>query len=81
MSQLQLFSTLGCHLCDDAKAIIEPLTQEYQLSYMEVEISERAEWVKAYGVRIPVVKSVASGKEIGWPFDAVEFEQWLRSIT
>lgn len=74
---LQLFSTLGCHLCEDAKNILRPLLSQYNISFNEIEISDRDEWVEAYGVRIPVLKSDVTQAELDWPFDAEECEKWL----
>lgn len=71
-----LYSTLGCHLCDEAIAIIHPLLKKNETCTI-VDIAEEDSLLEAYGVKIPVVKHVRSGSEIGWPFTADEFIAWL----
>ncbi len=71
-----LYSTLGCHLCDEAIAIIHPLLKQDETCTV-VDIAEEDALVESYGTRIPVVKHERSGGEIGWPFTADEFVVWL----
>ncbi|WP_101757131.1 glutaredoxin family protein [Oceanicoccus sp. KOV_DT_Chl] len=77
MKNLILYSTVGCHLCEQALAIIMPLIQgEYLIT--EVDISESDLLMARYGVRIPVILREDSGAEIGWPFDQQAFVDFLR---
>ncbi len=72
----QLFGTLGCHLCELAEEVLMPfvgLGLEVEL----VDIAEREEWVEAYGVRIPVLRRLDSGAELGWPFDGQRVAAFL----
>lgn len=72
----QLFGTLGCHLCELAEEVLMPfvgLGLEVEL----VDIAEREEWVEAYGVRIPVLRRLDSGAELGWPFAAPQVAAFL----
>ncbi len=72
-----LYSTLGCHLCDQALAIVRPkLSTEIQI----VDIADDERLFELYGLRIPVVKHEASGKEIGWPFNDNEFSEWMATL-
>ncbi|MFA7553622.1 MAG: glutaredoxin family protein [Spongiibacteraceae bacterium] len=76
MKTLVLYTTLGCHLCEQALALIEPvLSAEYQIS--EVEISESDHLMAVYGIRIPVIQRQDTGAEIGWPFDQQQFRRFL----
>lgn len=77
MKTLYLYTTLGCHLCEQAKEIIEPLLPGYQLTLEEVEIAERDELLERYGVRIPVVRIEGRLDELGWPFDAPAFTLYV----
>ena len=43
---------------------------EHGLQVELVDIAEREDWVEAYGVRIPVLRRLDDGGELGWPFDA-----------
>ena len=50
-----LYSRPGCHLCDDARAVIEAERLRMPFDLDEVDIETDDELVKAYGIRIPVV--------------------------
>ena len=50
-----LYSRPGCHLCDDARAVIEAERLRTPFDLDEVDIETDDELVKAYGIRIPVV--------------------------
>ncbi len=76
MKELILYSTVGCHLCEQALALIEPvLSVQYQIT--EIDISESDDLVDRYGIRIPVVARADNGAEIGWPFDQQQFLAFL----
>lgn len=71
MNELILYTTAGCHLCEDAEAILR-YCQQYRsdLNWMVVDIAADEALVRQYGLRIPVIRSVAGSTELGWPFDA-----------
>ncbi|MCO7225387.1 glutaredoxin family protein [Pleionea sp. CnH1-48] len=78
-----LFSTEGCHLCEEAKAMIDYAQQhgdiDKMLSFEVVDIVEEQQWVNKYGERIPVILSQKSNRELGWPFQYGELIEWVRS--
>lgn len=80
MISLQLFSTSGCHLCELAKSLVEELAKRHSLTFEEIEIGDSEELVELYGVRIPVLRDLASGREVGWPFDLAELDVFLQSL-
>jgi glutaredoxin len=49
-----LYSKPGCHLCEDARAVIEQVCAEVGASFDEVDISGDPDLVRAYGEQIPV---------------------------
>ena len=53
--EVTLYTRPGCHLCDDAKALIEPLLREFGCTLREVNIDDDAELTKRYGWDIPVI--------------------------
>jgi len=71
---LTLFHTDGCHLCEQAWALVE------QVGAGDVtqrcDIMDDASWLEAYRVRIPVLRDEA-GRELGWPFTLMELKGWL----
>jgi hypothetical protein len=68
-----LYSTLGCHLCEEAEAVLLPLLAEAQAAgiTIEVEVIDIAEegLIDSYGVRIPVLHCLSTEVELDWPFD------------
>lgn len=52
--RVRLYSRPGCHLCDDARAVIERVCAEVGTAYEEVDITTSPELAAAYGEQIPV---------------------------
>ncbi len=53
-ARVLLYSKPGCHLCEDARAIIERVCAEVGTSYDEVDITTSAALMAEYGEQIPV---------------------------
>jgi len=68
MNSIVLYSTLDCHLCEQALALIEPMLSA-DLVLTVVDISDSDALIERYGVRIPVIVRTDTGTELGWPFD------------
>jgi hypothetical protein len=54
VSRVRLLSKPGCHLCDDARAVVEAVCAELGESYDVVDITGDAELMRRYGEEIPV---------------------------
>lgn len=78
MITLQLFSTVGCHLCDMAIEQIKTLSNADQVDLHIVEIGDDDVLVEQYGVRIPVVK-FPDNSELNWPFNQNDILQKIAS--
>jgi Glutaredoxin-like domain (DUF836) len=76
--ELRLFHTGGCHLCELAQEIVAPLADELGWRLQAVDIAEDDELHERYGLRIPVVREMTRGTELGWPFDAQAVRKLLR---
>lgn len=63
--QLKLYGTQFCHLCDEAEAVLH----EIGVAFEYVDIADDGGLVKLYGMRIPVLKRLDTGAELGWSFD------------
>jgi hypothetical protein len=74
---LLLYTTLGCHLCEDARSVLWPIVEKYGLTLSEIEIADSDELIELYGVRIPVIKLKNSEADLGWPFDQSTAENYL----
>ena len=51
---ITLLSRPGCHLCDDARAIIARVAGELGVPWEERDITRSADDLRAYGDQIPV---------------------------
>ena len=63
-----LYSTSACHLCELAEALLLPLVAQ-GTSIAVDDVSESDALFHRYGTRIPVLRHVATGRELDWPFD------------
>jgi len=70
---IKLYGTTCCHLCEEAEAIL----REVGIEADYVDIADDDELLEKYGIRIPVLKRVDAGAELGWPFDASAISQFL----
>ena len=71
---IRLYGTACCHLCEEAQAILHELGIQAE----HVDIADDDELLEKYGIRIPVLKRVDTGAELGWPFDAAAVSRFLR---
>lgn len=53
-ARVTLYGKPGCHLCDDAREVIERVCAEVGTTYDEVDITADPELVRKYGEQIPV---------------------------
>ncbi|MEV0454330.1 glutaredoxin family protein [Catellatospora methionotrophica] len=60
MTRLTLYTRPGCHLCEDAVAVLERIGEPYT----EIDISGDRELEAEYGDRIPVI--MLDGREHGY---------------
>lgn len=51
-----LFSRPGCHLCDDARAVVVRVTRELGEAFVERDITRDPDDLLEYGESIPVVE-------------------------
>ncbi len=78
MKEIALYTTLGCHLCDQAESMLKHLIDKQLVSDCTlslVEISEDDSLLELYGIRIPVL--AIKNNELGWPFDLAELQNWV----
>ena len=51
-----LYGKPGCHLCDDARAVVERVRAEHPFDVREVDVSLDPALHREYGERIPVLE-------------------------
>ena len=56
MTRVTLYGKPGCHLCDDARKVIEQVRATREFELKEVDITLDAGIYRRYGERIPVVE-------------------------
>ena len=53
--RIDIYSRPGCHLCDDAKAVVEPLREQYPMVIRTINVESSADLENRFGSEIPVV--------------------------
>ncbi|MDQ2745213.1 MAG: glutaredoxin family protein [Chloroflexota bacterium] len=53
---MTLYGKPGCHLCDDAKIVLERLRSRYPTVIEEVDITRDPALFRLYDIRIPVLE-------------------------
>lgn len=71
MRTVTLYSKPGCHLCEDALAVLERVRAELPFALCELDITTDESWHRAYFDRIPVV--MLDGEELFEFFVDVEY--------
>jgi glutaredoxin len=72
-----LYSKPGCHLCDDARAVIETVCAELGERYDEIDITGSEELLRSFGEEIPV--TFVDGKQHDfWRVDGDRLRAALR---
>jgi glutaredoxin len=77
---ITLYTRPGCHLCEDAKAWIEPMLGEFGATLREVNIDEDAVLRQRYGTDIPVI-FIGSRKAAKHCVDPVNFRRQLHNAV
>lgn len=73
---VSLYRGPGCHLCDEAKALLTPLLQGGTLSLDVIDIGTSHELQRELQFRIPVLR-LPSGRDLDWPFSGRDVERAL----
>jgi glutaredoxin len=77
--EVTLYTKPGCHLCQEAKASITPLLQEFGAQLHEVNIEEDPILMERYAWEIPVI-FVGSHKAAKHRVDVEQFRRQLRDV-
>lgn len=67
-----------CSLCDLADIELQQTSAFSSLEIEKVNIRTSTELYHLYGALIPVLKRADNEKEIGWPFEAADLEEFLQ---
>ena len=82
MKKLILFGTLGCHLCEEAEVIVASLMDGFadDLQIEITDIAEQEQWQEKYAIRIPILYHPETGSELGWPFDQLKLQEFIKEL-
>ncbi len=75
-----LYHTMGCHLCEQAEAVIAGFQVAFpqrSIQILKTDIADSEELVCLYGIRIPVLKIEGQSQTLDWPFDINELHNYL----
>lgn len=67
-TQLVLYGTAGCHLCEQAESVLLACG----LDWVNVDIADDEALLQAYGIRIPVLRRPDTNEVLDWPFSAAD---------
>jgi hypothetical protein len=79
LAKLILYSTVGCHLCDEALEVLLPVSHEFEMEVIQIDIAADESLQSLYETRIPVISLHQS--ELDWPFTAAEVRNFLLQAT
>jgi len=77
--RIEIYSRPGCHLCEDAKAVIEQFRESYPIVMNVIDIESSAELEHRYGVDIPVV-FINGDEAYRHRVDRAELERNLKAL-
>lgn len=77
--RLSFYSTVGCHLCDEAMEVIGTTCPELLSHLHVVDIADDAGLLDRYGTRIPVLRSANHDAELDWPFEPKDLLDFIRA--
>jgi len=77
VSRVRVLSKPGCHLCEDAEAVVAAVCAEVGASYEVVDITTDPELLATYGEQIPVT-FVDGVQHDFWRVDADRLRAALR---
>ena len=79
-AKIRLITGENCHLCDQAKAILNPLLEARKMRLIELSVGDDKVLFERYGLRIPVV-IFPDGSEKGWPFTSAQISRMLDRLV
>ena len=77
--QIDIYSRPGCHLCDEAKEVVERVRRRFEFSLRVVNIENDPELEKQYGEQIPVVL-INGNKAFKYHVDEAELEKKVKRL-
>ena len=79
MIRVDMYSRPGCHLCDDAKVVIQRVQRRYPFTFTVINVETDPALEKAYGMEIPVIL-INGNKAFKYRVDEGEFERKVHRL-
>jgi len=77
--RVEIYSRPGCHLCDEAKEVIDRVASRHRLDVRVLNVEDNPEWEAQYGTEIPVV-FIEGRKAFKYHVDATQLERKLKEL-
>jgi glutaredoxin len=77
--QIDIYSRPGCHLCDEAKEVVERVRVRFPFSLRVINIETDPELETRYGEQIPVV-FINGNKAFKYHVDEAELEKKVKKL-
>jgi glutaredoxin len=77
--RIEIYSRAGCHLCDDAKTVVERVRRRIAFGLEVIDIDRDPELQRLYGEEIPVV-FINGHKAFKYHVDEGEFEKRVKRL-
>jgi glutaredoxin len=77
--QVEIYSRPGCHLCGNAKGVIERVQLRYPFSLRLINIEDDPALEAAYGTEIPVI-FINGNKAFKYRVDERDFEKKIKRL-
>jgi hypothetical protein len=78
--RLQLLGTAGCHLCEEAEALLRQAAMARSFWVEKVDIAGEDNLLGDYATRIPVLRTT-TGMELGWPFGLLDILRFIDAAS
>jgi glutaredoxin len=80
MTLVTLYGKPGCHLCEEARQVVEAVRERYPFDLEEVDITRDPTLERAYRERIPVV-AIDGAEALELVIERSELEERLASMA
>ena len=77
--QIDIYSRPGCHLCDEAKTVIERVQGRFAFALRVINIEQDPALEREYGSDIPIVM-INGNKAFKYRVDEAELENKVRRL-
>ena len=77
--QIDIYSRPGCHLCDEAREVVERVRLRFPFLLRVINIETDPELEKSYGEQIPVV-FINGNKAFKYHVDEAELEKKVKKL-